>query len=949
MNYAQTIAMARDLLADGRAKDVVQMVDALLAPIEAPSSAPSGQVVLHALMARIQVAHRSQVQRALDLLAPFDAPGARANLDDAVRAEVALWLGWAHARRNVQPDEEARALSLLDEAQQLFESTHGLRGRCWALLGRAQAYFAIDEYHLMRQALDEADALLAHTDDRQAEIWLHDLSIPAHRFEGRYDEAQHHVDRLLDHADARDDRRIRGHAWAQQAALHYDLGRAPAKAIEAATTAVRLLRRVEGDADYPLLAAYHAHIGALLRQGAWDRASTCIQDAEDAVEGYPAGQAHLQTLQARLALRQGRMEQAEALLDSLVEHAHHLPHGLHRSHVALLRGELLAHRGEAAATSWMQRALRNACETGHRGHQMRALLTLARTEIRRGNLNAADDHLATADDYDDYHGVLPYAAFRFAVLGERAAAADDLARAQVAYEQAVSAATLIGDAPRTAHLRAQLQDLTASPAAPDNSDRWGAPGATHMAALSHAAVSERLVAEAWMKAVESVLDVDWIGLFYVAEDQSSCLHEHGTRPDSLPLPVHDAEQAQAGPIRWLRLHDSDAAPMFMGLSLAGTPSAWDQALPQLRSWRPVLQLALDHARTRSARPSSRDGGPTAAPSIPLDGFIAESSVMQSLARQIDRLHASHSPVLVRGEGGTGTTLVARAVHVMSERSDAPCEVVRCASMQQDPMKARLFGREDADGSRSTGALEAADGGTLILQDVDALPASIQSALVEVLEDGTVFPVGGSTPIPVDVRFVATTNADLKTLVESDDFREDLYYHLNVIPLRVPPLRERREDLPLLVRHFLDTLRPRGTSLASVTTRALDAMLQYDWPGNVRQLRNEIERGLLYVGSEPAPTLDIGLLSDAIVRSAEAAPPASPDDADAIFRSDQTLSDVLARQEAALIRRVLRACDGQVTASAEVLGLSRQGLYKKMKRLDIDPSNISSGNSTMATS
>ncbi len=947
MNFSQTIAMARDLLADGRADDVVQMVDALLAPIEAPGTADPGQVVLHALMARIQVAHRSQVEQALDLLTPFDAPGARAALDDAVRAEVALWLGWAHARRNVQPDEEARALSLLDEAQQLFESTHGLRGRCWALLGRAQAYFAIDEYHLMRQALDEAHALLAHTDDRQAEIWLHDLSIPAYRFEGRYGEAQHHVDRLLAHADAHDDRRIRGHAWAQQAALHYDLGRPPHKAIDAATTAVRLLRRVKGAADYPLLAAYHAHIGALLRQGRWDRATECIQEAEDAVAEYPMGQAHLQTLQARLALRQGQVQQAEALLDSLVEHIHHLPHGLHRSHVALLRGELLARRGDPSqATEWMQRAHRNACETGHRGHQMRALLTLARTEVRHNTLDAAGDHLAAADAYDDYHGVLPYAALRFAVLGERAEAVNEVSRAQAAYGQAIAAATLVGDRPHANRLRAKRESLPASRAAED-AGRPALPEAPHIAALSHAAVSERLVAEAWLKAVESVLDVDWIGLFRMTDEEPSCLHEHGTRPDSLPLPVLNADQAQAGLIRWLRLHETDTAPIFMGLSLAGDGSAWDEALPRLRAWQPLLQLAIDHALTRSSRPQRRAAD--VAPSVPLDGFIAESSAMQSLARQINQLHASHSPVLVRGESGTGTTLVARAVHVTSERSDAPCEVVRCASMQQDPMEARLFGRVDADDAQTPGALEAADGGTIVLQDVDALPPSTQSALVEVLEDGTVFPVGGSAPIPVDVRFVATTNADLRTLVESDDFREDLYYHLNVIPLRVPPLRDRREDLPLLVRHFLDTLRPSGTSLASVTTRALDAMLQYDWPGNVRQLRNEIERGLLYVGSEPAPTLDIGLLSDTIVRSAEAAPPSSPDDADAIFRSDQTLSDVLARQEAALIRRVLRACDAQVTASAEVLGLTRQGLYKKMKRLGIDPSNISSSNSTMATS
>jgi DNA-binding NtrC family response regulator len=157
------------------------------------------------------------------------------------------------------------------------------------------------------------------------------------------------------------------------------------------------------------------------------------------------------------------------------------------------------------------------------------------------------------------------------------------------------------------------------------------------------------------------------------------------------------------------------------------------------------------------------------------------------------------------------------------------------------------------------------------------------------------------------------------------------------------LRERRADIPLLARHFLDRLHPDDSALVSITQPAMEALLRYNWPGNVRQLHNEIERALVHVQSEPAPTITLDMLLDTIVDTARQHTTAhtSREASDAILEPDQTLNDVLSRTEKAVIERVLRACDGQVTASADVLGLSRQGLYKKMKRLDIDASAFQS--------
>mgnify|MGYP006271532809 CR=1 FL=1 len=1003
MSYAQTIAMATDLLAEGRAADVVRMVAPL---VDGPPTADADPDVirLHTLLARVESAHRDDADAALQRLKAFEDADARAALSEALRAEVALWLGWAHARRNAEADEEARALRLLDEAEQRFAALHAPHGRCWAHIGRAQAYFALDEYHLMRRTLDEAADLHARTQDVQADAWIHDLQVPALRFRGRYDAAQSHIDALRKRGQSANDRRLRGRAAAHQAALDYDRGRPPAHVIDVSQTAETLLRALDGRPGYPLLAAYHARIGALLRQGAWDQAEAQIDDAESVMRPYRLGQAHLDTLRARLAYRRGQCEKAGALLEALFEHAHRLPHGLHRSHVALLRGELLSHWNEYDdAGTWIERSVQNARETGHRGDQLRSLLTLASVAQDHGDWATAADAIARADAYGDYRSVLPYVVLRFRVLGVQAQHDGRLDDARGAFTQATSAASLIGDVYETARLqmaRATLGPVDAARARPlleAASTTFDRLGATRDAARAHALLADLadgpppfdaagtqeptpgwtpspigdalgghlarasfsvdLVAEAWLQSVERLLPGHWMGVYRrTPEGTWTRVHAHGTPPpvvanatDPLPtLPDADA-------LRWMALRGdtADTADAFR-MGVDADADAWARALPHLDPWLPVVRLALDRALLCQQTDSSASSG-TAAPLV--GDLVAESPAMQAVVRQIDRIRTSHSPVLITGARGTGKEQVAEAVHRTSTRADGPLVHVRCASMQRDPLARRLFGHANA-AAQTTGAVHDAAGGTLVLHDVGDLSERVQAALVRLLDTGAVVPVGANTPQRADVRVLALTTADLSDAVQRGAFREDLYHHLNVIRLRVPPLRERREDIPLLARAFLNTLRPAGTPLASITDRALDALLRYDWPGNLRQLRNEIERALVFVGNEPAPTIDVHTLSDAVLDAASPEPlppptaanrdatprsdaPAVPSgfDLDAILDADVTLRDVLARAETAIIERALRECGGQVTATADLLGLSRQGLYKKMKRLSIDPARF----------
>lgn len=330
---------------------------------------------------------------------------------------------------------------------------------------------------------------------------------------------------------------------------------------------------------------------------------------------------------------------------------------------------------------------------------------------------------------------------------------------------------------------------------------------------------------------------------------------------------------------------------------------------------------------------------TTDPSTAVDGFVAESRAMQAVAETIRKIQPSRSPVLITGEGGAGKRLVARTIHATSPRADGPLEHVSCDPTQAGAsLETQLFGAE-TDGASHRGAVQAADGGTLIIDDIDALPRPLHSSLLDLLDGKISLSAETADGAPLDVRILATTTADLDARVEEGRFRPALRDRLRVISLHVPPLRERRPDIPLLVRHFLNQMRPEGSSLVSITHPAMEALLRYNWPGNVRQLRNEIERALVHVQSEPAPTITLDMLLDTIVENARerTAADTSPDTSDAILEPNQTLNDVLSRTEKAVIERVLQACDGQVTASADVLGLTRQGLYKKMKRLGIDAS------------
>ncbi len=312
------------------------------------------------------------------------------------------------------------------------------------------------------------------------------------------------------------------------------------------------------------------------------------------------------------------------------------------------------------------------------------------------------------------------------------------------------------------------------------------------------------------------------------------------------------------------------------------------------------------------------------------GLIGESPALQAVLDTVHRVAASSSTVLISGESGSGKEVVARLLHGASSRSGGPFVPVNCGAIPEALIESELFGH--ARGAFS-GAVEAhpgkftqADGGTLFLDEVGELPLPLQVKLLRAVQDREITPVGGTQSRTVDVRIVAATNRDLELMVQEGRFRRDLFYRLEVVPIRLPALRERREDIPTLVRHFLDEMNRRFEREVAIAEDALALMALYAWPGNVREMENLLER---LVVLDASGTIRAADLPERMRTGAGAAPLA--DLAANLGTGAIDLPAVMAGIEGSLIDQALRQTAGNKTRAAELLGLSRTTLLDKLKR------------------
>lgn len=326
----------------------------------------------------------------------------------------------------------------------------------------------------------------------------------------------------------------------------------------------------------------------------------------------------------------------------------------------------------------------------------------------------------------------------------------------------------------------------------------------------------------------------------------------------------------------------------------------------------------------------------------LPGFVCASAAMHRVIEQIQRLQGNDLTVLITGESGTGKELIARAIHVGSPRSTATFLPYNCTTTTRELADSQLFGHRrgafTGAVSDQPGLVRTAVGGTLFLDEVGDLPIDVQPKLLRFLEQGEIMPVGDTRPQRVDVRVLAATNADLEQRVAEGKFREDLYYRLSVIRIHVPPLRQRREEIPHLSTFFLREASERlGKPDVQLSSAVLDLFAQYWWPGNVRQLRNEIQRSVAMAapGGVIGPEhLSTDLTADPPALSAST--PSGTRTAKTTLRGGQTLASVVDDLERDLIRETLLRLGGNISESARALGLTRRGLYLKLRRLGLEP-------------
>jgi two-component system nitrogen regulation response regulator GlnG len=363
----------------------------------------------------------------------------------------------------------------------------------------------------------------------------------------------------------------------------------------------------------------------------------------------------------------------------------------------------------------------------------------------------------------------------------------------------------------------------------------------------------------------------------------------------------------------------------------------------------IVARAMDRPRGTDA-----DEPVNAPDDIPL---VGRSTAMQEIYRALARLMQTDLTVMINGESGTGKELVARALHDYGKRRKGPFVAVNMAAIPRDLIESELFGHEKGAFTgalqRATGRFEQAEGGTLFLDEIGDMPMEAQTRLLRVLQQGEYTTVGGRTPIRTNVRIVAATNKDLRQLIQLGLFREDLFFRLNVVPLRLPPLRERSEDIPDLVRHFFTIVEKEGLQRKQIDAGALERMKRYSWPGNVRELENMVRRlAALY----PQDTITEALIETELSASAPQQNFSEPVKA---VMAEESLSEAVDRHlgtyfaefkgdlpppglyhrilrdiEEPLIAAALSATRGNQIKAAELLGLNRNTLRKKIRDLDL---------------
>jgi DNA-binding NtrC family response regulator/tetratricopeptide (TPR) repeat protein len=966
-----TLTRAASALERGRGAEVTQLLQPLL---RGSSLSRDNELAVRCALAEAWLLQDDLTQASSILGRPPDT--LREPVSDARLS--ALWR--LHGRVAFARGEQSRAIALHTRALRHADAAHESRAIGLAHYELALCYKQVGDSGIVREHLTEAASALHAVGDRRHLALVHSLSAVLLAQSGRTDEAGAALrqgERLAMAISADDvlasivhnqanvalmqHRPEQALALAERSVgLHQSLGSGHGLAVALATLGqiyVQLgdLERAEQVLTRTLevrsTVQFHETTGAVfdtlaqihLIRGAHERAEEYLRQASDAYGAYGTQTMRwyewsLKVLGVKLATRRHAYDEAVSMADALAQAAGVPPSDAIQADLAAC--EALVAAGRLSEAERRLESCEGRLDPRHAPANWGEYLRIrGLIRERSSRVQAAHHDFAQSVNVFELLGERYQAALSQLALGRLASSHGQRAIAERALDQAAGEFSTLGarrDLEETLALRRTLEGPAPQvrPAPAVDADEG------IVRRLIDAAIFKELLSRETATAlVESIESACAVVFIESPGGDVRVVAASGCDPSDATAFAHAARQGhaqQGGRILVVESLGSDSDGLRRCV-VAATRPLGDLAGARLRMFTAIARQGFDlcGARERPSPSPDQHGERPLEPLLP--GFVCAGPAMHRLADQIQRVRGHNLTVLITGESGTGKDLVARAIHLGSPRSAAMFLPYNCTTTTRELADSQLFGHRRGSFTGAVtdqqGLIRSAAGGTLFLDEIGDLPLDIQPKLLRFLEQGEVMPVGETRPQAVDVRVLAATNADLEQRVTEGKFREDLYYRLSVIRIQVPALRERREEVPHLSTFFLrDACERLGKPDVQLSSATLDLFARYWWPGNVRQLRNEIQRAVAM--SPPGGSIDPEHLSADLAAPERRHPRDLPAGSPATVQPGN-LAAAVENVERDLIATTLDRTRGNISETARVLGLTRRGLYLKMRRLGLE--------------
>jgi len=984
-SVAAELNAVRDLIDQGLSTEARKRLNVILSAVRADQTLLAQARLALSLALEMQ----GQFRESLDAVSMYEDPEMRAKLDRELSARLQIQIALAYNYNRDQP----KAISLLKATLRDLPADGVLAGAAYTAMARV--YRTITEYPIARGYSQRALDCYRQSGDWRglAETYfgLASADIPEGKFEDAIQNFSQTIQLVGDHPASY----LLGRTYSNMAGACYLLKR-PTEGIRYLEKAIGYYERTDHKAN--AAEAYNNLAINLILIGQWDRAQQSLERALSIAQDVdgPEHPMILDSLGELLMLR-GDLAEARGLLERAVELSMRRGHNWYRcqTHRTLGRCCLAMDQMDSALIQ-AKSALTLADLIGDRRAICESRLLLAEVSLKAGKFDEVDDTLGKLDELiTDSETDLLLAGETQRLHGLLEMKREQATLAAQHFGRSVSIFDLLGDRYRSACAHYEL-GRAYSITQPENAGEHfarainifrelGARLDLTRAEAATAALQQRGPHPA--RQSDTIAQLLTLRLAEAVASRELLLHELAAvirqETNCRQVAILDAEPS-SGKQRVIVSHglsEVESSEMAAALAVAqsdknlevfaakanadivtlkpgNAPQATVLISPRASSrlheglsldpLLRIVELGLDVCALRERNRISTAGAEESdlAGTSLMPGFIHTSPAMTRLVEEVHKIRSSDVTVLVTGESGTGKELVARAIHALSSRREKVFVPFNCTAVPKELSEGYLFGyrRGAFTGAvkDSDGLIRAAAGGTLFLDEVGDLPIDLQPKLLRFLQEGEIQPLGEQRPTKVDVRIIAATNTDLEEMVAQGKFREDLYYRLNVIRLRVPPLRERRSEIPTIVNYYVNHYAAKfGRQDVQIEPQAVDLMMVADWPGNVRQLCNEVQR--LVARAEDGVVITAEQLSPELRRMSSPMAPASVTpialggSAATVPLQNVTLAEALAEVERRMIAAALRKHNGNISRAARELGLTRRGLYLKLDRLDMTAS------------